>query len=565
MAQKQQRRIVEQEQLSNKIEEYALQGQPQRLPRRRRRRRNRRRRRRRPVSQAQMNNMKTVEEQYEEDHETGKGNFNNVEPPTSSMASELEEIKMAEILDGSETMKFLQATTHPFGPQGVGAIMPDSFQNNVIPGYDPLDIELDLNSIFAKINTSTDSVIIDGVIAAISPRCLAAGWFAGIQKTATVLTDDTVPVPVDVTVPDRQQIIQILPVDTNFQPLYQSGGVETPNDDYSLFDPYCLIIILVNSEGRPVAVFEDTTADPPTATLVYGAYCMRFPRIKPILSDTSAIRIIGGGAKVIARTAPINTSGVCFAGQLRIERLVKLLITDAQLPTGDTGSFKNFQNNFSNRFTTQKGVRGATARYNIFNTIDQRMKQFTNISDAIIKLAIEKIADSPMSTPGLKNGMYHQRVLKKKTRTRAMRAELKEEEEKKQVLKDITPTEAVITIYELADGIDISKDDLADPGDLIPSVYYQFNESEPIVLQLRATVHTNGEPIPTLPFLTSNVEPESQFEEIAKIAPNPQIFPLTESGNSFKSAFKKFNQITGKVLKHANVGAKILKLLETGR
>jgi hypothetical protein len=495
--------------------------------------------------------------------------------------------KMGQVLSANQDLvRFMQATTHPFGPEGVGAVIPDNFDVLSISTYDPLTIALDL----ALITGSAEGKA-DGVICAILPRCFASGLYGAneIQKISPGTAADIYPAYWKV------QEIGTIFVDSSFTQSSQSymsdanDSNESPNFanaiDFFGADPYVLMIIPVGVDGYSQC-FINTTAG---IASTRGVYLMRFPRCQKLIEGTTGFRIVGAGVKINPRASLLETDGQAFAAQVKIDTFIKMLTLN-HTALAVKGPFENFQNKFIGSYTTNKGLQGATSRYNIFQNNDQLNQQETSIEEGINewayhyddlpapnekqikKLNLDKIPP-PTSINRCPKAIWPRKPSYKKckgsmfidSKINSLEDFIEEKVEidiDKRICKLGGPADGLLNLWTNKNTLGLSKNDLCDPSTSIPVVYYQFNDSTPILLELWAVVHGQARPNPEIPFLSQQVNADPLFPVIKTALANPAIFPLTSKGNSFRSALTKFNNIAAHVLKFASKGAKILKMLE---
>jgi hypothetical protein len=487
-------------------------------------------------------------------------------------ASNMERVSMYSLLEGSDCLNFLQATTHPFGSEGVGAVIPDKFDDLALPTYDVHDLEIDLLTLFKNSAGTSIHSAFSGFIAAFLPRCLAGGLMAG-RKLYDVSTGAYEGFD--------QLNLSLNLVDESFNSLLTDSTTSTDNSTFVFTDPYTLLLIPVDENGHGIVKWTTAIGD----SAVIGAYLMRLPRTSKLIDNTTQIRIAGAGIKLNPRVAPINTSGIAFAAQMKYATLINLLSADAnQVPTASNGPFVAFNKNFIGNRIDVKGIKGATARYNVFSNLDQLTKQEVTVKQGVLSLIAAQTALSlakdgqriPAGKPGskskppsMKKVLIEEKVEEEEEefvisyanqqRRPSYRASETPSEpgldkltfHKKKVISDVkTVTSSYIaSVVESLQNVDLSKNDLCDPGDDIPVVYYQFNGDTSILLQLRTVVHGVSEPQPDIPFLGQPVTYDPRFNLIKAIAPNPAVFPLVTKGESFKSALTKFNGFFGKVLK----------------
>jgi hypothetical protein len=471
----------------------------------------------------------------------------------------MQRITIGGILNDTPLLEFIQATTHPFGPEGIGAMIPDAYDNLCVATYDTLATDINLVNLFSDVSSGAITAF-DGFICAFLPRCLASG----------LLSADNV---VDSPNLLGQSNLSFVFVDSDFTQIFANG---VPTDDTSTYvfaDPYYLLLIPVNENGHGIVKFT-TDDDPLTNHCVLGAYIMRMPRMPTILSDCLSFRIAGAGVKVNPRTAPLVTDGVSFSGQIRYTSLVQILTQDLAGGVTVDGPFKNFNVKMAGAFENNKGVLGSTARYNIFQNMDQLEKQACSIAANYQAVSLsDTVSAVPYSDEDEKDGYYvtekYAQVKNKKSTTnnhnhiedvKKAIGKLKKSKPIKG-LKDLDDGR-MLMIYAADTNTDPAVNDLCAPGDMVPVVYYQFNAATPLLLQLRAVAHGVAEPKPEFPFLSKPVRYDPLFEQMKGILGNPSVFPLNASGNSFKSALGKFNRIFAQVLSSASRLHKFSKLAE---
>jgi hypothetical protein len=482
---------------------------------------------------------------------------------------------LSRILTGSQLMKFLQATTHPFGPEGIGAVIPDRYDSMAISTYDPLEITVNLQQTFAS-----SSFEASGFFAAIVPRCFASRLAEGDE----VVDVESVPT---IAYAGTTLKLGIVCVDYNFNQLQSTVDTDAEKNAYYYVpeDPYFLLIMVLDQSGFPVVYVNESGTS--NYFIRHGIYLMRMPRMNTIKADTVQCRIVGAGIKLNPRSAPISTAGQCYSAQIKIADLMNKLITEFTNDPATTasGQFLNFQPLFYGKYVSNKGKEGATARYDIFQSREQLEKQQVILGyTTSVAITIENIEatknnkkdddseeetkeQSPeYSRPGdpkwgkskfvkiMADKLAKQKGALYKTKSR----------KRKQLNGYKTAADGGVKLDTTASGnLDISKDDLTDAGNTIPSVYYSFQDNTPIQLNLRAVVHMVCEPISSLPFPGTTVNYDPLFKEMSNLCPNQEIFPLVEKGNSFKTAFSKFAKMTGSIVKGASRFSNFLNIVES--
>jgi hypothetical protein len=496
-----------------------------------------------------------------------------------------EKVRMYGLLAGTKTLDFIQATTHPFGPEGVGAVIPDKFQDLISPTYDYFSLDIDLPS-----RVPVPNVVFTAFAAVILPRCYAAGLFSGAKGTSGI----------------NNWAASLVMVNDKWEQIFVDNTSSTDQSVYIWTDPYYLLLIPVDDNNHCVAAWEAAQTFG-----VPGAYLMRFPKTSPINDNSNAFRIVGAGMKLNTRAAQINASGNCFGGQIQYETITGLLSTEHfNTATPSNGQFGDLQHRFVGKVHDSKGIIGCGARYNIFQCYDQLNEQQTTIKFDITAVNQQYISyldggckkakkkdfkiPKPMSTDSKldfedieEEFTIPMRKLKKQKNSKieVMCDEKDGEMEYKADTKaDVNVVKrrnkTIITVDnknnfgDLPTGVlntatlQVSnpvtdKNDLCDPSTLLPVVYYQFNEGESQQLQLKIVVHGCASPKPTFPFIGSQVAYEATWPICKQVCADPGIFPYVTAGNSFKSAVTKFNKIFGRVLSGATKAHKVSQLLET--
>jgi hypothetical protein len=470
-------------------------------------------------------------------------------------------LKMQSLLYGTQLLDFMQANAHPFGSEGVGAVIPDCHDTVVSPTYDLRDIEIDLTSIFTYINTTLVTKF-DGFIAMVVPRCMAAGFLSGVS-----VADAS-------NVNYNQWNLSFSFQDANFTQLFANSTEQDDGGNVVLLDPYYLLLIPVSADGHAITMSPGNEA-------LYGAMVVRFPKMQPILDNTSEIRIAGLGVKLNPRTPLIDTPGVAYSGMIKVNTIINLLKEDldnaaATMP----GVFTNFQNHFYADYTTEQGVNGATARYDVFQNPDQMDKQVTNLKAAIYKVTLTDTSVLNLrNRPGYKRHLFLKYGGKGLSTINNNNKNNYQDDEKFETISNCTnkfnhfstgPTENIqaisnkyiaINSYEPED-ISAATNDLIKPGAFVPCAYYQFNDSAPLLLTLRIVAHAVTEPNADFPFISETAKFDPCFNYIKNVLSDPSIFPFHTKGHSFKSALTKFNSMFGKVVRHAGRAQNMLKLLE---
>jgi hypothetical protein len=474
--------------------------------------------------------------------------------------------QMSQLLHGTALLDFVNANTHPFGPEGIGAVIPDHTDPIVSPTYDTRNVSIDLTTIFNPSGSLLASTF-EGVIVSFLPRSMAAGLLAAYEEPNASEIVDTAK-------------LSFVYVDSNFVPLIPNNVPQTGTNTQKLciLDPYYLLVIPVYSDGHSIVIFNGEA--------VYGAYIMRLPKTSKILDNTTALRMVGAGIKIKPRESLLNVAGIAHAGQVKIQRFTELLAQDLDA-IGSEGKFKNFATNFYGEYFTERGIKGATARYDLFQNIEQLQKQQTDISPQLQSVTVTVVDLAARKKRKIKRADDFDKFLKKEGTIKPLKLkrnksyapwqevkdsdssfaftqdESKEQVEEKMVAVEDTISDKFVETNMISYGdVDMSKNDLVDPGDYVPCVYYQFNNSSPQQLELIWAIHAVTEVKADFPFLSSSAKYDPCFNVIQNVISDPAYFPLVTRGDSFKSAISKFGAMAGKVLAFGNRAHKMLKIIE---
>jgi hypothetical protein len=261
--------------------------------------------------------------------------------------------------------------------------------------------------------------------------------------------------------------------------------------------------------------------NPTTNAIVQGYNLFETNRYDEIISSCDGARIAGAGIKTIAQSAQIQTGGTVFGGWMTVDDLYKNV---AQYAAGSvmtaSSPFEVQTQLFGlSRF---KGVDGCTVRYNPIQSSVQ-----------------QKYRDLYPDTNLINNGNPH--------------------------------------AEGFTDGSSVGAGDTIGPGDYIPSIVWNFNQttepnSDAYSIRFRMVVHLQCKPAGKCPFMINQVIYDTDFDQLCTILNNPTIFKIAVSGESFSSFMSAFGDVikkSGQILKsgadfvtHAVAfGAGVLKIL----
>lgn len=430
----------------------------------------------------------------------------------------------------SDTMlRYCECVTNPFGNQALGAILPDRFQEVVIPAIDVLELDItpaDFNSAEFGDNWLTDTFTSGGQIQLVGaifwfqPRCMSAGV---LRSQSASLSPVAYPWEAN---PDVDGAAQNYVV-TNLYNLCMTGvwelrtGVITENSNTE------------NFSGRVCGLYHSRTD---TGGLTYpyveGYRIIPYARFPALVSNFDGLRVLGAGLKIWSEEAPINTGGYCVGGWITIadvyspfENAINVAgssILVHQTLARNQSRLSTYQQKLKGR-CRQPGLEGSTTRYSSLQTPDQIEKEIAQMSDSDFVRA--------QSIGGFMN--HNGAAL------------------------------------EPEPAIDASVYDVATPSTYVPAIYWQFNVDTSgsttleglYTLKLMSMVHSEGVPTGTCPFMSRSVEPDPMVDNVKMMLDNWDTFPPAVKGHSFKSFMHKANHILGQATKFAGHTANILNLI----
>jgi hypothetical protein len=411
-----------------------------------------------------------------------------------------------------DMVRFCEAVVSPFNGEAIGAILPDRYQELVVPVTDRLELDLTPDAFNHPLSTGSweadSNVQLTAVFIWFQPRCLEAGSIA-------TFTDPTEVNPIT--------RIPYLGVDDSLSTVSGSTALNMYN--------LCFTGIWTTS-GNPTnapntyGFYQDNQVSGATILPIY--YMIQLTRFSNIDSNCDKMRILGGGLKVWSEQAPINTGGYSVGGWITMDDVFTALqwTTAALSPTGlvgplTPGALKDIQPSI--RFACRSpGVKGATTRYSCLQTPEQLESEYP------------KIASRNYAT---------------------VDAALRE------------PVTGSDWITEFPNS-DLSMHDVITPGSFIPCIYWQFNVTDEsdnngvYTLKLMSMVISEGSPTGASPFLSNKVTPDPTAEHSKMMLENIDVFPVATIGHSFKSFMSKAHRVMSHVVKGAGHVAKILTLVD---
>jgi len=395
----------------------------------------------------------------------------------------------------------LEAATHPFGADALGALALDCRDSICIPGTDITEFPIE------PISTAT------GVWMTWLPRCAASGLLSGTttQATGAVKANNGLRF-------EDQDGIQ-----REFETI-----ITDPMEMNELFG-WGLVYGFINTEGYSMVT--NTNA---------GALHRLTKRANKFVSDLESFRVVGAGLKVRATKPPLTAGGRLSAGSIRLDKLVALLkqnYTDAT-NSEPGGPFQNFADNWSGMRTMYDARQGCTVRFEPYQAgvmkkkkvlpdfINQRSTHAGTITQIEKKYDVIETDEIRVQTP---------------------------------------PAQVYYSNLVFEGGTDPSTYDLVTPQVQIPVWYWMYESaSENYTLSIQSIVHIHGTPKGDFPYKTSSCYIHPGFEVIMNLTNDHDIFPVYSKSNSFKSIIRKIPQIIRLIRKYAGIANKGLDVINTG-
>jgi hypothetical protein len=422
----------------------------------------------------------------------------------------LEEVKLQDTMS-DDMVRFCEAVVHPFGGESVGAILPDRYQELVVPVTDRLELDLTpelFNHPLATLDWQDDSEVqLTGIFMWFQPRCLQSG-------TLTTFDDPLESVPI-LTLPylgvnddlsTASGVVALNQYNVCFTGIWSSSNVNDPGITYGFYNNN------IGSGGKILSIY----------------YAIQLSRFENIKSNCDKMRVLGAGLKMWSEQAPINTGGYSVGGWITIDDIMTAMqwTTGATSVTGligplTPGALKNIQPSI--RFACRSpGVQGSTVRYSCLQTAEQIESEYPTITnrdwvsiDGAQRLPIvgsEWVAERPNS--------------------------------------------------------DLSIHDVITAGSYVPCIFWQFNITDQesnngiYTVKVMSMVHGEGSPTGSSPFMSNKVAPDPSTEHAKMMLENVEVFPVATKGHSFRSFMSKAKRVVASVVKGAGHITKMLSLVD---
>jgi hypothetical protein len=485
--------------------------------------------------------------------------------------------RIEKVVNQYDMEAYINAIINPFTAQALGARRPDVHTEPSLPATDRILFNLQ-PSFFQPLGPPPSEAII-GIFIMFAPRCNSAGWSQGLQNIQALGSYE-----------DRVTLnIPLSFVDYNLT-LLQHNVLNPPicNLSYS----YNLILIGVTETGVPVRLAVDNIGQ---LYQGFGATFVSLQRYELLIANVLNNRILGAGMKLNPTSPPIDTGGNIYAGQMSQDTLYKKLLG----ALAGTTNFLSIADSMHDA-TQYTALEGCSARYNSLqgpvqhhykdlnldeiglyfsgpppspysknnnnkinnNSNNSNTSDYKSVDDYVIE-------DQPFDMRSVKSDTLKMHNLSRQVAAFALDEKSDYSSNcnnnntyvKSKVLPYTNkwlnkrtkqnPLKAVFDtiVISYPGGLDPSKQDMCDPGDYCPVIYWQFESTvKTYSLQCTSYVHDEAHPIETSPFVASKMEAVGGLEELAVLLSDETKYPVTATGHSFKSFISRVGKFAKKGL-----------------
>jgi hypothetical protein len=415
-----------------------------------------------------------------------------------------------------DTKTLAQAITNPFADSALGAVIPDQWTPPTIPAMDRITFNLNP----AQLSLFDNTLVINGFIIILMPRCLATGWLAEVEN-------DQDP---DVA-PSYQPLVDLYPIND----IFGFADTEPLAEMYSLF----LGILGTNGTHPSPTIL---AFDPEMITFTRGMNILPFSRHTALAESCSGARMVGGGLKIFSDEAPIETGGTVYGGWITPADVYQSLAAqgiglvpkpEKMVPNRHPIPVLNRslpQDEWNNVISVPRPIMRPRRHKKLrrrFRLRDVNAFTASNIQDAL------KYRHTFRGRDGIT--------------VRYSPLQSSVQEEFRTVYEDALFNENTTSGRLTNVGVSIGTNDLIGANDYVPCAVWNYNkpsdtESETYSLRIEMRVHLQAEPDGDCPFMTHTVTPDPNYESLRLILENKDVYPVTTRGQSFASFLKGFDR-----------------------
>jgi hypothetical protein len=400
-----------------------------------------------------------------------------------------------------DVIRYCNAVVNPFGNDSVGALLPDNYQELVVPLTDRLELDI-TPDIFnypgsgANWQDPANNTQLTGIFIWFQPRCIGGGLIANQEGTSIVF---------------------------NKNPWITVDDQLSASDPLTITNAYNLCIAGIWEQSTPFnqpITFGLFNGVPASGSWIINNYiAINYTRFDNILNNCDKLRILGAGIKVLPEQAPINTGGYGKGGWITLEDVMSAVNMVEAGPL-NAGALKNIQPSIKYAYTA-KGLQGVTVRYSTLQSQEQVQAEYPQIP---LRLVVPETPVNPAA--------WSPSIISEINSVDLGISDL------------IEPGSFVPCIYWSFNTTD------------------QQDNNGVYTLKIVSTVHSEGTPTGQCPFQTNKSEKDPAIDHVKLMLENPGVFPAASKGNSFKSFMKKTRHVMTKFGKYASKTGKLISLVD---
>jgi hypothetical protein len=426
-----------------------------------------------------------------------------------------------------ELRAFAEAVTNPFGNDAVGAILPDTYQELVLPVTDRSEFDIGYNSInisgsdwvadqlVGGYNGNEDgSAQLLGIVAWIDVRCAATGIF----DTSSVAWNgnNVAPrYPFTVTGAWDEDILEKVQGCYTYALCYTGyWNVTTGTTSFDASLPVT---------GNVLGLYQKASYDSGVTEFPSVLGYRRLPLDRSVTINTlvTRLRLLGAGLKMWSEEAPINTGGFSVGGWITHNDLLPALHAQADGFTLRSAAALQLVSRIKGSCRAP-GVKGATVRYSSLQTPEQLDMEAFSIEDHVAETGINYTGDI------------------------------------------LTGYQNVLPLI----GTSLSSYDQFSDGSYFPIIFWKYNLGGASVtdglytLRVMTMAHSDAVPLGSCPVMMSSIDVDPTALHIKSILENWNLYPPAVTGHSFKSFVSKIRQVAIRVGKGMGHTAKVIALID---
>jgi hypothetical protein len=458
---------------------------------------------------------------------------------------------LAPILN-QDISRFLEAVVHPFGATAIGAIIPDKYQELVVPTTDRIELDVSPSDFYLFNPPESESgFTLVGIFMWFQPRCISSGILGANVTTSASTAYQQYPFAAlesDFATTASSDII------LNQYVLCMTGIWNGPID-----------ITLPTGKGYG---FYDSEQLHITNTFVV----IQYARFQNIDANCVKLRICGAGLKAWSEEAPINTGGYSVGGWATIDDILSNFLWHITDATGDDGDEQK-TNGKQTPYTAQmrKQINEKYVPYGVqIAARDGKMDDTQYLPQPKNPGAIHTFQQSikfPCRSPGVKGSTVRYSSLQTMSQMESQYPQIPASQVIMATHRDGKAFDPAATLPTAVSGDDFSAHDVITSGSYVPCIFWNFNTTsdgnvEQYTIKVMSMVHSEGVPTGTSPFMSTKSNKDPAMNYVKDMVENVDAFPVASVGHSFKSFFAKTRHIISKIGKTAGHISRIIQFAD---